>query len=216
MRYPDKCELQDIGENKTAYIRFLHAIAAEPPVNIDLYVNNRLIVQNFKFQEFTEYVTATPGTYIINAYSTGTKDNPLISSQIHLNPDEIATAALTGISTDASLEVFSDYIPEEVHNKIAQMRFINIASDKTPVNIYIDNKPVVYDLEFGESTRYLSFSPGKHTMIVETSNTRQVVVRHPELILKGGKNYATFVVGFASKDPRIEVLIPLEGSTYLG
>ena len=36
-----------------SYLRFLHALPNDPPVNVDIFVNNRLLVKNFKFEDFT-------------------------------------------------------------------------------------------------------------------------------------------------------------------
>jgi len=215
MRYPDRNEKPDSKcDADKAYIRFFHALPNDPPVDVDLYINKKLVVKNFKYEDFTPYLTAHAGTYIIQLYPTGNNVDQLLDIRITLNPHEIATAAIIGTTSQVGLEVFSDY-PQEIDDSLASMRFINLSPDKVGVNIYIDDTPVVYELGFTEITDYLSLFPGKHTMKVELSDSKKIIVSHPNLIIKGGNFYSTFVVGFINGTPLVEVLIPLEGVTYL-
>lgn len=215
MRYPDKKEKLDskCDANK-AYIRFLHAVPNDPPVNVDVYINKKLVVKNFKYEDFTPYLTAHAGTYIIQVYPTGNNVDQLLDIRITLNPHEIATAAIIGTTSQVGLEVISDY-PQEIDESLSSMRFINLSPDKVPVDIYIDDTPVVYDLDFTEVTDYLSLFPGKHTMKVKLSDGQKTIVSHPNMVLKGGNYYSTILVGFVNGTPLVEVLIPLEGVTYL-
>lgn len=215
MRYPDKNEnLDSKCDADKAYIRFFHALPNDPPVNVDVYINKKLIVKNFKYEDFTPYLTAHAGTYIIQIYPTGNSVDQLLDVRITLNPHEIATAAIIGTTSQVGLEVFSDY-PQEIDDSLSFMRFINLSPDKVAVDIYIDDTPVVYDLDFTEITDYLSLFPGKHTMKVKLSDSQKTIVSHPNMVLKGGNFYSTFVVGFINGTPLVEVLIPLEGATYL-
>ena len=73
----------------------------------------------------------------------------------------------------------------------------------------------MYDLNYMEVTDYLMLESGKHTLKVLLTENNERVVSHPNMVLKGGNVYTTYVVGLASGRPYIEVLIPLEGSSYL-
>jgi hypothetical protein len=215
MRYPDNNKNPDsICDADKAYIRFFHALPNDPPVAVDVYINKKLIVKNLKYEDFTPYLTAHAGTYIIEVYPTGNNLDQLLNIRIGLNAHEIATAAIIGTVSQIGLEVFSDY-PQEIDESLSFMRFINLSPDKDEVNIYIDDTPVVYELGFTEITEYLSLFPGKHTMKVELSDSKKTIVSHPNLMLKGGNFYSTYVVGFMNSTPLVEALIPLEGVSYL-
>lgn len=216
MRYPDKNENPEIKCEPAdkAYLRFFHALPNDPPVNVDIYINKKLVVKNFKYEDFTPYLTARAGTYVIQVYPTGNNLDQLLDIRITLNAHEIATAAVIGIVEQVGLEVISDY-PQEIDESLAFMRFINLSPDKVGVDVYIDDTPVVYDLNFTEVTDYLSLYPGKHTMKIKLSDSQKTIVSHPNMVLKGGNYYSTYVVGLIDGVPLVEVLIPLEGVTYL-
>lgn len=215
MRYPDKNEKLDSKcDVDKAYIRFLHALPNDPPVNVDVYINKKLVVKNFKYEDFTPYLTAHAGTYIIQIYPTENNVDQLLDIRVTLHPHEIATAAIIGTTSQVGLEVISDY-PQEIDESLSFMRFINLSPDKVAVDVYIDETPVVYELDFTEVTEYLSLFPGKHTMKVKLSDSQKTIVSHPNMVLKGGNYYSTILVGFINGTPLAEVLIPLEGVTYL-
>ncbi|MCI8342019.1 MAG: DUF4397 domain-containing protein [Firmicutes bacterium] len=219
MRYPEKNELAGCKpvikpDFEKAYLRFMHALPSDPPLNVDIYLNGKLVVKNLKFEDFTEYITVKAGAYTVQVFPTGNHLDQLVDMRIVLSDEEIATAAVIGTADEVEVEVFSD-VQRPIDPDCAAMRFINLSPDSGGVNIYIDDTPVVYDLQFMEVTNYLSLLPGRHTMKVEIDSSKEIVVSHPNMVLKGGYFYTTYVVGLAYGRPYIEVLIPLEGTSYL-
>lgn len=200
-------------EEPFSYVRFLHAVPDAPPV--DLYINGQLIESNIKYQDFTEYYKARPGTYVIQLYPTGEKTNSILNVTITAAPNYIYTAAAIGTTEAMSLELISD--TERNNNpQWSHMRFINLSPNTDSVDIYIDDRLAVRELNFMEVTNYMALTPGNHRMTVKIHNTDEIVVRHPGFTLLGGNYYATYVVGLSGDyTPSIQVLIPLEGSSYL-
>lgn len=215
MRYPENYTPENGSEPKNkSYIRFLHALPNDPPVNVDIYVNGKLIVRNFKYEDFTEYLPAHSGAYTIQIFPTGNHIEQLLSVHITLENGMSYTAAIIGTVNDVGLELFADY-SGEINKDYAYMRFINLSPTSGGVDIYIDDTPAVYDLNYMEVTDYLMLESGKHTLKVFLTENNERVISHPNMVLKGGNVYTTYVVGLASGRPYIEVLIPLEGSSYL-
>jgi len=216
MRYPNQISAQQNDTAKTAekaYIRFLHALPTSPSTNVDIYVNNRPAIKNFKYQDFTKYLAISPGDYSIQVYPARNTSTQLLDTNIVVSPNEILTVAVTNTPNNVEIETFSDY-PREIDTSIAQMRFINLSSE-SPVDIYVNDNPVVYELGYTEQTDYIPFTPGRHTMTVNVSETGKTIVHHPNMILKGGNFYTTYTVGKTTSQPVMEVLIPLEGASYL-
>ena len=110
---------------------------------------------------------------------------------------------------DASL---GKYDVDEIEKKISDKKYIH---PKNFNEIYIDDVLVVERLAFGELTEYLMLCCGKHTMKVFVSDTGERVVSHPNMQLICGNYYMTYVVGRLKGRPGIEVVIPLEGTSYL-
>ena len=216
MRYPiNETALNTPASSPNrSYLRFFHALPNDPPVNVDIFVNNRLLVKNFKFEDFTEYLPAHPGTYHIQIFPTGNHIEQLLSIHITLEDSMSYTAAIIGTVNDISLELFSD-LKGPIDENYAYMRFINLSPDTEGIDIYIDKTPVVYDINFMEATDYLQLESGKHTMEVYLTSNGERVVSHPNMVLKSGNVYTTYIVGFSKGRPYIEVLIPLEGTSYL-
>ena len=200
--------------NYYAYIRFFHALPADPPVRVDLYVNGNLIAENLGYQDFTNYLTAYPGSYQIQVFPTGTKEDQLLDVRIILRQNEIYTAAIVGTPEDVGLELIDDVVRSD-KTTYAHMRFSNLSPTAGKADIYIDGTLVVKALEYLEITNYLSLAPGKHTMKVVLTDTGRTVVSHPNMQLTAGDYYTTYVVGLKNGRPGLEVVIPLEGTSYL-
>ena len=197
-----------------SYIRFFHALPSDPVINVDIYVNNRLIVTNLSYQDFTNYLTAYPGAYQVTIYPTGQKTGALIDVRVVLKPNEVYTAAVVGTPTDIGVELIDDVVRAN-STAYAYMRFSNLSPNAGDVDIYIDDVLVVERLKYLELTDYLILESGKHTMKVVISDTGERVVSHPNMQLIAGNFYMTYVVGLVGRRPGIEVLIPLEGTSYL-
>jgi hypothetical protein len=214
MKYPE-LNAQQLQRRRRSFIRFFHALPNDPPVNVDVYVNGKLIVKNLKYQDFTEYLVAKPGSYIMQLFPTGNHDEQLLEMHFNLGEGSIYTQAIIGTVDDISIELFEDMPVAAPDDEYAYMRFINLSPSDDGLNISIDNTPVVYDLRFTEVTDYLQLTSGKHTMKINlTSNGRQVV-SHPNLVLKPKYSYTCYAVGFTDGEPFIQVVIPVEGPSYI-
>lgn len=205
---------QDFNQNLPySYIRFLNAVPNNS--SVDIYMNGRLTVSGLKYQQFTEYYKALPGTYTIEVYLANTKGNPLVIKKFSISANEIYTVAVVSIPPDIGVTIIGDTTHTK-NNSFANMRFVNLSPDSGPVNVYVDKIPVVYDLTYLEVSNYLRLTPGKHTITISTTDTNKTVVSHPQVYLRGGNYYTTYVVGLMDKVPDgIEILIPLEGASYL-
>ncbi len=197
-----------------SYIRFFHALANDPAVNVDIYVNNRLVVSNFAYQDFTNYLTAYPGSYQVKVYPTGSKTDLLLDAHILLEANNIYTTAVVGTPENVGIELIDDVVRAS-NTSSSCMRFSNLSPTSKEVDIYIDDILVVEKLAYLELTDYMSLKGGKHTMKVTLSDTGETVVTHPNLNLIAGNYYMTYVVGIKNRRPIIEVVIPLEGTSYL-
>lgn len=195
-----------------AYIRFLNAIP-QTDMAIDIYINDRLIAEGVPYQGFTDYFKAIPGNYTMSYYQTGT--NTLLERETFIIHDGMVyTAAAIREEGNYDMELIGD-TPKTPDPTLAFIRFINLVPDSEGVDIIMDRRTLITELEDNEVSRYLAAVPGDHTLNIRLSDSRQMVVSHPNLYLEGGKYYSAYVVGMESGNPEIQVLIPLEGVTYL-
>lgn len=212
MRYPNEQDHWQVPEESLAYLRFFHALPTDPEIPVDVYVNQKLVAEGLRYQDFTHYLPARPGYYSVQVFETGTTGNPLLSVSLPLQAEEVVTAAIVGTPENIGLQAYSDF-PKDTAEGKAALRFTNLS--QTPVSIYLDNRPVVFDLSFGEVTDFLSFAPGHHTMIIKDAATNRTLITHPSLQLKKDDFYTAFVIGKTTGRPGPEVVIALEGISYL-
>ncbi|HIW48577.1 MAG TPA: DUF4397 domain-containing protein [Firmicutes bacterium] len=216
MRYPTQSEPLPMPEDSLAFIRLFHALASDPEIIVDVYINGRLVAERLRYESFTHYLPARPGNYTITLYESGSDaaGEKLLEVSFPLQAEEVVTAAIVGSPDEPGIQVISDF-EQDTEDDMAAMRFMNLSDTDTPVSIYVDQKPVVYDLAYGEITTFLPFAPGRHTMTVQDSTTGQTLVTHPALTLKQDNFYTVYGVGRIDGRPGFEVLIPLEGISYL-
>jgi len=82
------------SEMPTGYVRVIHTVPDAP--NVDLYANNKIIVSNLAYGNYTDYLPIPEGTYTINLYVAGTKDSPVLSDLLTVNKDSMLTVAAVG------------------------------------------------------------------------------------------------------------------------
>ena len=97
----------------------------------------------------------------------------------------------------------------------AFLRLIQLSYNAPLMDVYIDNRLVLSDLNFQEVSRYISLSPGRHNLKLKVATTNQIIVENPNMPLRGGKSYSVYIIGDMRSRMGLQVLIPLEGTTYL-
>ena len=200
-------------KSEVAYIRFFNTI---PKMHgIDVYVNRREIAKDLKYQEFSEYFAAMPGVYLVEAYESNNPENVVFKGDIYVKPNYIYTGAFIAAGNDGTY--FEMY--EDKENRQAPVgaciRFADTAQGGQRYDIYMDGKLVLADLSELEMSNYFCFGSGMHILDIKVSGTDETVIRHPALNLKYGKYYAAYITGVYEGSPALQVVIPLEGTTYL-
>lgn len=194
------------------YIRFFHA----SPVNqrVDIYVNGRKIASNLSYRSFTEYLKVFPGYYRVAVFVAGTTTNPLVVSRINVIPNRIYTAAIIGLGTDLDIQMINDN-RRVLENDRAYFRLVQFSPNAPVLDVYWDDRLILSELEYQEVSRYLGVTPGEYNLKFTSTMTDDVILENPSVILEGGKAYTIYVVGDITSRTGLQVVIPLEGTTYL-
>ena len=61
MRYPTQSEPLPMPEDSLAFIRLFHALASDPEIIVNVYINGRLVVERVGYESFTHYLPTRPG-----------------------------------------------------------------------------------------------------------------------------------------------------------
>lgn len=197
--------------NSVSFIRLFHAAPLVGLVNV--YANDKLIAENLRYKDFTEYLTVPPTLYQIKVVLSRDNSTVILEERINLIQNIIYTAAVTG-KDEITVELISDTMKED-NESIAGIRFINLSPDSTMFDIYIDGRLIICGMMYKEVSGYLMLNPGVYSMSVKETSTGKNLLEDPRFTLRGGDYYAAYFVGLTTSKPPLQVLIPLEGVTYL-
>lgn len=196
-----------------SYIRVLHASPDAPAV--DVYANGNIIARSLSYRQFTPYLPVLPGNYQINVFPAGAKENPIISTAVTVPSSFIATIAATGMLQSISLFTIPDLPTTKQPGKV-NLRFVHLSPDTPRVDITLPNGTIVFNnVGYREITPYLAVDPGTYTLEARPAGTSQVVLYVPNIHLRPNNFYTVYAIGLSSGTPSLQVLIPLDGNSYI-
>jgi len=196
----------------TAHIRLLNASPDTPAV--DVFVNDVLVADNLAFKSFTEYMPADAGVYNIHVTPAGLNSILVTLETTELMAGGIYTLAITGLNEGLAIDLIHD-VPHTRESGRGFMRFINLSPYDTVFDAFISGAPVVTALEYTESSNYIALQPGMYTLKLFNSRNNNLVLTHPRVQIKAGTFYAAYIVGLEAGTPPLQILLPMEGATYL-
>ncbi|WP_139905397.1 DUF4397 domain-containing protein [Clostridium thermarum] len=194
------------------YYRLLNAMPDAPA--IDVYINGKLTASNLRYANFTNYFQTPGGIYEIKVYPAGKKTPILIETNLQLMPNSIHTIAAVP-NGDGSLLPILEPLSGPTPG-YSMVRFAHLSSEAPAVDIILpDGKILFSDVEFKEVTGYIPVPAGNYTIQAKISETNNIILIVPNIKLQPNKIYTVYVVGKPQGTPPLQVLIPLDGSTYL-
>ncbi len=196
----------------SSYIRVLHASPDAP--GVDIYVNENLIARDLIYKEFSPYIPIVGGLYNVKVYPTGTKTKPVIDTNVNIPPSSIFTVAATGKLADIGLTLVPEPPIKRMPNETF-LRFVHLSPEAPNVDITSNNTKLFSDIEYKEIAPYIPIKPGKYELQIITVGTNNIILTVPNMNLKPGKIYTVYLVGLTTGKPPLQVLIPLDGNTYL-
>ncbi|MCT4544730.1 MAG: DUF4397 domain-containing protein [Vallitalea sp.] len=201
-------------DKKTSYIRLLHASPNAPAV--DVYANgDNLLADNLSYGEFTPYLPVMPGTYTIDIFPANNSDMPIFTKTIEIPEKIIATVAVIGELPNIELFIVND--PKEpLKPNSSKLRFINISPDSPALNvIQPDGSTLFRDVSYKGITDYMSISPETYTIQLVTTDDNKPVLYVPNIRLLPDAFYSFYTIGLLEGDPYLQMLIPLDGNSYI-
>ncbi len=195
------------------YVRLLHAIPNAPAV--DVYLNEDLVVEGLAYSKFTSYLTVEPGDYVVEIFPTGTGDMPLIRTELSLPDKKIFTVAAIGLPTSSSLYPIEDPMIQLEKGKLG-LRFGHLSPDAPPVDIQTDNGDILFNnVSYKQVTDYQILDPETYTVNVVPTGTNNSVLMVPNVKLRKNRFYSIYAIGLVGDQPYLQVVIPLDGNSYL-
>ncbi len=197
----------------TANIRVLHAVPDAPCV--DVYANGALIARNLCYKDFSEYIAVPSGYYNIAIYATGDTSTPVLTEQVLLAPGTISTAAATGKLENIKLTKVEDTrLP--MNPERAQLRVVNLSPNSPAVDVALRSGDLLFkNIGFNVASPYLSLPPNTYNFEIFRGSTPGKILSVPNINIKPNRFLSMYLVGLLEDNPELEVLIPMDGNTYL-
>ncbi|RKD26520.1 protein of unknown function [Caminicella sporogenes DSM 14501] len=197
----------------SSYVRILHASPDAPAV--DIYVNNSPIALNFPYRGFTQYIPLQNGIYSIKIFPAGSRRNLIIDKNINIPANTILTIAMVNELQNIALYPIEDTSMNIQPGKV-KLRFVHLSPNTPSVDVRLSNERSLFkDVEYKEVTNYITMNPNIYTVEIYKTNSNQRILYVPNVKLMSNKFYTIYAVGLFGKRPPLQVLIPLDGGTYL-
>ncbi|SHJ59727.1 protein of unknown function [Hathewaya proteolytica DSM 3090] len=196
-----------------SFIRVLHASPQTPAV--DVYINSIPTIKNLQYKGFTEYLPISSGTYNVKLFRAGTAVL-IYEKDIKIAPNEILTVCAIG--KDAKdLSLFPVKDPKlQIDTSKSYLRLVHLSPNTLPVDVITSQGIVLFqNVGYTEKQGYISLQPSIYHIDINLSNTTNSVLYVPNMKLLPNKFYTIYLVGLLDDTPPLQVLIPLDGNSYI-
>lgn len=199
--------------DEKSHVRILHASPDAPAV--DIYMDDNLISEGLSYKNFTEYMPLSSMVHNIKVFPTGESEMPIIDENFFIPPNSIYTIAATGLLKDIALFPILDKKLDNKNSNKSYVRFVHLSPDAPNVDFYMNNEEIFTNIGYKNITSYYELDPDNYTINLKLTNTEDVVLTSPNANLKPNKYYTVYAVGLANGSPSLQVLIPLDGNSYI-
>lgn len=202
-----------ITQHLIGYFRVLHAIPDAP--NVDVYANDKLIVENLPYGQYTSYMPMCEGTYKISLYVAGSKTTPVLSNMLRIDTNSILTVAAIGTLSTRGLLAITDANTAK-DPTTAMVRFGHLSPNAPAVDITLTDGTIMFsNVSFTQVTSYLAVPPSNYTLQVRLAGTPTVVLTVQNIDLEADKFYSIYAIGLVNAQPPLEALLTLDSNNYI-
>lgn len=192
-------------------MRILHAVPNAP--NVDVYANGTLIFNDIAFGEYTPYLMLDEERNRIEVYEVGTKETPIVSSNLTNIEDRFLTVAITGMQENIGLAGIID-VDTPVDPGMAMVRFAHLAPNAPGVDITTTNGNIIFeDVTYREITSYLGIPPTNFAFEVRGTGTETPILTVTDFEPEGDAFYTIYAIGLVSEQPELSALIIRDGES---
>lgn len=196
-----------------SYMRLLHASPGTPAV--DVYANNSMIASGLSYKGFTEYLQVIPGKYNIKVFPAGTTGIVLVDTDVEVPVQSIVTAAVSGVSPNIGVKAYFEPVIQIPAGKL-YLRFAHLVPDGPDLDLVLADGTVLFeDVSYGAATSYIAVFPGVYNFYLKQAGTDKALLYVPNIQLQPGRFYTIYAVGQVSGNTPLQVLVPLDGNSYI-
>jgi len=200
---------QQMEQTSMGYVRVFHTVPDAP--NVDIYADDKLIVSNLAYGDYTKYLTVPVGTYKLSLYVAWTKTTPVLTNMIIANENSMVTVAAVGKLSNISFLAITDANMPSRPGK-AMIRFLHLSPNAPAVDITLPDGTVVFgNVSFEQITSYMEVSPMNYTLQVRVAGTSTVVLTVPNINLAADKFYTVYAIGLVGEEPGLGAMLLIDG-----
>ncbi len=201
------------ARQQPSYMRFLNASPGMP--SVDIYANRSQIASGLAYKGFTEYLQMMPGKYSIQVFRAYTTSPILLDTEIELPAHSINTAVLIGSAPAFAIKTFFETVIQ-IAPGVLYLRFANLVPDSQSMDLVLsDGAKLFGDVPYGIATNYTPITAGRYVFYLRQSGTDRNLLYVPNISLGAGRFYTIYAVGRMDRTVPLQVLIPLDGNSYI-
>lgn len=176
---------------ENSQLQFLNA-APETEL-IDIYVNNRPVVQRLAFGKLSKTLAVPYGNYYIDIYPSGDSTTSIFSKKITIKSGNYLIGA-TGMNKKLQL------LPYDLQVKTAKneasVRFLHLSPDAPAIDVTVPHGDIVFpDLSYKELSEPLAITPMTLNFILKVAGSKNHIFSLPKFKTNPQKSYTIILIG---------------------
>ena len=176
-----------------------------------VYINDKLLVNDFGFADVTEYVDVATGEPVITLM--GENGYVYLQQPITVKNGMMATVAIVNTASGLGFKTITDENCDRARNASC-VRVGNLSYNSGPLNVVIGNRYVTFrNVNSGEVTDFATIWPGEYSYTVSrTNNTMYPIwgsttLLQSVLYLQQDKNYTIYLFQYNPSADAIKAVI---------
>lgn len=205
----ENCSFCNPGSNQNGKIRFLNAASGYNPFWV--YINDKLLVNDFGFADVTEYVDVATGNPVITLM--GENGYVYLQQPVSVQRGMMETIAIVNTASGIALKEITDTNCDRTRTASC-VRVGNLTYSGGPLNVVIGNRYVTFrNINSGEVTDFATLLPGEYAYTVSrTGNTMYPIwgsttLLQSVLYMQQDKNYTIYLFQYNPSADAIKALI---------
>lgn len=205
----ENCSFCNPGSDQNGMVRFMNAASGYNPFWV--YINDKLLANDFGFADLTEYVEVATGRPVITLM--GENGYVYLQQPVEIKSGSTLTMAIVNTDSGLGLKVIQDTNCDRSRNNSC-VRVGNLTYSGGPLNVIIGNRYVAFrNVNSGEITDFATIFPGEYSYTVSrTNNTMYPVwgsttLLQSALYLQRDKNYTIYLFQYNPSADAIKALI---------
>lgn len=174
---------------------------------VDVYADGRLIAQNLKFKDISQYTSLPAGKYDIKVYPAGQKTNLLFNTDAVIAPDSAYNLAIIGMAPRITMYLIPEPVTKENFGRPC-IRFVNLSPDSKEVDLVMpDGMKLFENVNYKGASVYACLPAGTYTFELRPYNMSDVIASVSDVELQPDTYYTLYAVGLSQGSPKLELIL---------